>query len=59
MIRVPRIRSDQEWAFELLEREVRVHPGYLYDFPEQGYLVVSLLPEPDLFQLGASSSTIP
>lgn len=53
VIRVPRIRSDQEWAFELLEREVRVHPGYLYDFPEQGYLVVSLLPEPDLFQLGA------
>ena len=35
---------------ELLERDhVLVHPGYFYDFSSEAYLVVSLLPEPPVF----------
>ncbi len=38
---------------ELLERHgVAVHPGYFFDFPTDGYLVVSLLPEPSDFEAG-------
>jgi alanine-synthesizing transaminase len=27
-----------------------VHPGYFFDFPRDGYLVVSLLTRPDVFR---------
>jgi aspartate/methionine/tyrosine aminotransferase len=30
-----------------------VHPGHLFDFPGHGRLVVSLLPQPDIFTEGA------
>ncbi|TAK65684.1 MAG: pyridoxal phosphate-dependent aminotransferase [Bacteroidetes bacterium] len=44
ILRVPSIKSDEEWAIELLERcGVVVHPGYFFDFEQEGYLVVSLL----------------
>jgi alanine-synthesizing transaminase len=43
-IRVPATRTDEEWALALLEEEgVYVHPGFLFDFPAGGHLVVSLL----------------
>ncbi len=54
ILSVPRSRSEEEWALLLLERGVLVHPGYFFDFPETGYLVVSLLPEPGAFARGAS-----
>jgi len=28
---------------------VVVHPGYFFDFPHEAFLVVSLLPDPDVF----------
>lgn len=34
------------------EEQVVTHPGYLFDFPSEGHLVVSLLPEPGVFALG-------
>jgi alanine-synthesizing transaminase len=43
VIRVPAIRSDEELALELLQEGVYVHPGHFYDFPGEGYLVVSLI----------------
>lgn len=44
VIRVPRARSDEELAVCLLESQnVAVHPGHFYDFPTDGYLVVSLI----------------
>jgi len=44
VLRVPAIKSDEELAVELLEREgVFVHPGHFYDFPSDGYLVLSLI----------------
>lgn len=43
-IRVPAVQSDEESAIQLLrEASVLVHPGHLYDFPRDGYLVVSLI----------------
>ena len=49
VMRVPATRSDEELAVELLtKRGVYVHPGHFFDFPADGYLVVSLLtPERD------------
>jgi hypothetical protein len=55
VLRLPRVRSEEEWAFELLEKDhVYVHPGYLFDFDEEGYLVVSLLAGEEAFAEGIS-----
>jgi aspartate/methionine/tyrosine aminotransferase len=44
VLRVPVTRSDEELAIELLrEKSVLVHPGHFYDFPTDGYLVLSLI----------------
>lgn len=44
VLRVPATRSDEDLALALLnERGVYVHPGHFYDFPSDGYLVVSLI----------------
>jgi alanine-synthesizing transaminase len=52
VLRVPGPRTDEEWALALLERGVVVHPGHFYDFDRDGHLVLSLIPEPDLFAAG-------
>ena len=50
VLRVPATRPDEDLAIELLEqRSVIVHPGHFYDFPGDGYLVVSLIAPVDLF----------
>ena len=44
VLRVPVTRSDEELAIELLwKKSVLVHPGHFYDFPSDGYLVLSLI----------------
>jgi len=44
VLRVPATRLDEELALELLSaRNVYAHPGHFYDFPGDGYLVVSLI----------------
>ena len=44
VLRVPATRSDEDLALALLqEKGVYVHPGHFYDFPSEGYLVVSLI----------------
>jgi len=53
VLRIPSVIAEEELVVELLRRDgVGVHPGYFYDFPSEGYLVVSLLPRPDLFAEG-------
>ena len=49
VLRVPATRPDEEFAIALLENEgVLVHPGHFYDFPSDGYMVISLItPQPD------------
>ena len=54
-VQVPATRSEEALVLDLLERErVLVHPGYFYDFPREAFLVLSLLPEPDLFEDAAT-----
>jgi alanine-synthesizing transaminase len=44
ILKVPQTGSDEELALELLNtRGVYLHPGHFYDFPADGYLVVSLI----------------
>ena len=53
MLRVPAVVGEEELVLELLhEDRVAVHPGYFFDFPADGTLVLSLLPEPDTFAEG-------
>jgi aspartate/methionine/tyrosine aminotransferase len=52
-IRVPRVRTEEEWCLELLERDdVLVQPGYFYDFESEAFLIASLLTKPGEFQKG-------
>ena len=52
VLRVPATRPDEELALELLQtHDVYLHPGHYYDFPGDGYLVVSLItPEQDFHE---------
>jgi len=44
VLRLPLTRSDEDLAIELLAaRGVSVHPGHFYEFPSEGFIVVSLL----------------
>jgi aspartate/methionine/tyrosine aminotransferase len=53
VLRLPALRTSEEWALELASSEgVVVHPGYLFDFPSEAYLVVSLLSPPTRFRAG-------
>jgi alanine-synthesizing transaminase len=53
VLRVPAIGSDEDLAVRLLrEANVSVHPGHFYDFPNDGYLVLSLITEPADFREG-------
>ena len=45
--------ADDERALTLLEEDnVFVHPGYLYDFEREGYVVLSLLAPTEDFRTG-------
>ena len=53
VLRVPVTHSDDELAISLLQhKRVIVHPGHFYDFPQEGYLVLSLIAEEDHFDEG-------
>ena len=51
-LRLPGGRNETMWPFDLLQRDVIVHPGYLYDFDEDPIIVVSLIVEPSSFTQG-------
>src|SRR5205814_1305820 len=52
-LQAPRIRTEEEWALELVERDgVLVQPGFFYDFEGEAFLVVSLLTGPAVFREG-------
>jgi len=53
VLSVPSVRSEEEWVLKLLSKyHVLVHPGYFYDFWEGTHLVISLLPESNIFHEG-------
>ncbi|SRR5581483_1897294 len=53
VLRIPNIEPEEELALRLIQQHsVAVHPGYFFDFPAEGFLVVSLLTKPDIFADG-------
>jgi len=53
VLRVPVTQSDEELAIKILRAcSVLVHPGHFYDFPQDGYLVLSLITPTDHFREG-------
>jgi alanine-synthesizing transaminase len=51
VIRIPHTMPADRRIIGLLEEQhVLVHPGYFFDFPREGYVVISLLPRPDVFR---------
>ena len=50
LVRVPAARSEEQIVLDLLERErILVHPGFFFDMPHEAFVVVSLLPDSDVF----------
>ena len=55
VLRVPANQSDEELVIDLLRKvAVLVHPGHFYDFPADGYLVISLITPTADFREGTS-----
>jgi aspartate/methionine/tyrosine aminotransferase len=53
VLRLPRIKNEEQWVISILEEtNVLTHPGFFYDFADEAYLVVSLLPTPETSQEG-------
>jgi len=52
VLRVPSTRSDDDLAIELLSQGVLVQPGHYFDFPAEGFLVLSLLTRPEDLETG-------
>lgn len=53
VLRVPATCSDEELAIALLNRKnIYVHPGHFYDFPSDGFLIVSLITPVEEFAAG-------
>ena len=53
VLQVPAVRSEESLVLDLIERDgVLVHPGYFFDFPGEAFVVVSLLPAPEVFETG-------
>jgi len=55
VLQVPAMQSEESLVLQLLEQDhVFVHPGYFFDFPREAFLILSLLPHPDIFDRAVS-----
>jgi alanine-synthesizing transaminase len=55
VLQVPATESEESLALRLVEDDgVLVHPGYFFDFPREAFVVVSLLPDPAVFDAGVA-----
>lgn len=53
VLRVPNIRTEQDWALELLEKDnVLIHPGHFFNFASEAFVVASLIVPPETFREG-------
>lgn len=62
VLRVPVTQSDEDLAIALLrDKSVLVHPGHFYDFPDDGFLVLSLITPVEDFAkgIGGALQTLP
>ena len=56
VLRVPATRADEELALDLLNsKDAYVHPGHFYDFPSDGFLVISLITPETIFAKGIAA----
>ena len=59
VLRVPVTQSDEDLAIDILQQaSVLIHPGHFYDFPQDGYLIVSLLTSPAQFREGTARTLL-
>jgi len=50
VLRVPATEPEEALVLRLLrDARVLIHPGFFFDFPDEAYLVASLLPDPGVF----------
>jgi aspartate/methionine/tyrosine aminotransferase len=48
---VPAVLTEEQLILRLLEEEgILVHPGYFFDFAREAFVVVSLLPDANVFR---------
>ena len=53
VVQVPATGGEEALVLALVERDgVLVHPGYFFDFAREAFVVLSLLPEPAVFDAG-------
>ena len=53
VLRVPATSAEESLVLQLLrDAGVIVHPGFFFDFAREAFLVISLLPEPAVFEEG-------
>ena len=53
ILKLPQTLSDEEWSLELLRLYgVLTSPGFLYEFPQESHLVLSLITEENTFKEG-------
>jgi alanine-synthesizing transaminase len=51
VLRIPTDQSDEDRAIQLIrEQHVIVHPGHFFDFPKDGFLVLSLITPIEIFR---------
>ena len=56
VILIKGILDDLRFCEELLrKKKALIHPGYLYDFDAEGFFVISLLPEHQVFESGITN----
>jgi len=52
-LEISNLKSEEQLVLNLLEKEnVLIHPGFFFDFPREGFLVLSLLSDPSIFRDG-------
>ncbi len=53
VLKIPPTLSEEEWVLQFLQEDhVFVHPGYFFDFDDEAFIVVSLLPPQEVFEAG-------
>ena len=51
VLRIPSRGSEEQFVIDLLEQDgIVVYPGFFFDFSRESYIVVSLLPDPEVFR---------
>jgi len=56
LLRVPRLLSDEAWALHLLAHHgVLLQPGWYFDMPTEGHLVMGLLTDEETFRQGVAA----